>query len=325
VRALVVGNTGQDGRYLDEQLRKRGAEVFGINRRGLFDPDGNPVQPLWIGDPAAMRNLIAELAPDRIYYLAAYHHSSDEPADTDPLLKYRSLVVHATGFRNCLEGVVAAGLDTHLVYASSAHVFGAPEVSPQTEDLAYEPLDAYGSSKALGLRLCQFYRRLFGVHASGAILYTHESPRRAPRFLSARIARTVAAIAGGRRRRLAIADPQAVIDWGYAPEYTDALYRMGELDKADDFIVATGQARRVADFLAAAFSHAGLDWHDHVDVTPERLQRRPGGAPLVGDSTRLREATGWKPRTGLQKLAHIMVDAAREAPASGQVLRVVNS
>ena len=325
MKALIVGNSGQDGGYLDEQLRQTGAEVFGINRRGLFGPDGTPIQPLWIGDPVTMRNLIGELAPDRIYYLAAYHHSSDEPEEADPLLKYRSLLVHATGFRNCLEAVVAVGLETRLVYAASAHVFGAPEVTPQTEAMSFDPIDAYGTSKALGLRLCQFYRRLFGVHASGAILYTHESPRRSPRFLSARVARAVAAIARGQRSRLSVGDPKAVIDWGYAPEYTEALYSMGELDQPGDYIVASGRARRVGDFLAAAFSHVGLDWHDHVDVDPTRLHRRANGAALVGDASKLTAATGWKPRTSLKKIAHIMVDAARETPASGHLLRVVNS
>jgi GDPmannose 4,6-dehydratase len=166
-------------------------------------------------------------------------------------------------------------------------------------------------SKVAGVELCRYFRRVHGIFAACGYLYNHESPKRPPSFLSRKTAMAAAAIADGRGQGLVLGQLDAVVDWGYSPEYTEAMRLILELPDAGDFIIASGRASTVESFVDAAFAHVGLDWREHVTLDPALIRRPQPTRPLVGDARRLSEATGWRARTTVAQLAAIMVDAER--------------
>lgn len=307
-RALVIGAAGQDGHYLSEQLRADGIQVFGLTRQGFIRPDTTDAGAITIKDRAAIGTLIAEADFDQIYYLAAYHHSSEDRIDSEIHIVRRSLTVHVTGLINVLDAMVASRSRAALFYAASSHVFGIVETAPQTETTPLAPVCAYGISKAAGVQLCRFYRQNFDIRANVGFLFNHESPRRPLRFLSRKVARAAVEIRRGSRRQLALGDLEATADWGYSPEYTEAMRRIVALEQAGDFVIASGRLTVVRDFVAAAFAHCGLDWRDHVVIDPSLVQKVKRG-PLVGNPAKLARATGWSADTTVEELAGLMVDA----------------
>jgi len=195
-----------------------------------------------------------------------------------------------------------------FVQASSAEIFGTPETSPQDESTPVRPVNPYGAAKAYAHLMVDVYRAR-DLHAVSAILYNHESPRRPEQFVTRKITAGVAAIVRGSERRLRLGNLEASRDWGWAPDYVDALVRAARADRAQDFVVATGESHSVADFAAAAFAHAGIsDWAAYVEVDPDLL--RPADAvELRGDATRARTALGWEPTVGFKELVGRMVSA----------------
>jgi GDPmannose 4,6-dehydratase len=320
MRALVIGSEGQDGWYLCRQLEAAGAAVDRLSRKGLVRVGEREPVRIMLEDRPAMRRLIGDGEYGQIYYLAAFHHSSQQRLTGDDDLARLSFVVHVDGLLNVLDAMVAARSGAAIVYAASSHVFGVVETGPQTEATPFAPVCAYGISKAAGATLCRLYRREHGLRANVALLFNHESPRRPSYFLSRKVACAAADIARGRRGRLCLGALDAQVDWGYAPEYTAAMQCIAAQDTADDFVIASGSPISVREFVDAAFDHAGLDSRAHVTLDPAIVQKVERG-PLFGDATKLRRRTGWQATTSARALAAIMVDAElRHASRSDHAL-----
>jgi GDPmannose 4,6-dehydratase len=300
--AVIVGAGGQDGFYLSELLAKRGYAVTGLTRQSATD----------ILKRADIFALLERLKPDEVYYLAAFHHSAEdkELEGNDSLLFEKSYAVHVQGLLHFLDAIAHVSPKTRLFYAASSHIFGVPAEQPQTEATPLNPTGVYGITKTMGIHCCRYFRSERGVFASVGILYNHESPRRAPKFLSQKIARGVLTFQKDRTRRITLGDLSATVDWGYAPDYVDAMTRVLALPQSDEFIFATGQTYTVEDMLRIACEHVGVDWREAAQAKPGLLTKKP--VLLVGDSSKLRQATSWKPTVNFEQMIRLLVDAARE-------------
>jgi GDPmannose 4,6-dehydratase len=294
--ALIVGSAGQDGTLLSEHLRARAYRVVGVTRG----------QPPALEDAAATAQLVADVAPDEIYYLAAFHHSSEDPPLEPLALFERSFAVHVVGLLHVLEAMRTRAPRAHLFYAGSALMFGDAADVPQTEATPFAPTCAYGITKTAGLHMCRFYRRTHGLHASVGFLYNHESPLRAAKFVSKKIVTAAWEIQRGTRDKLVLGDLSAELDMGYAPDFVDAMHRIAQLDQPDDFIVATGEKHAIREFVELAFERVGLGWRAHVEENRAVITRRP--QLRLGDPSKLVRATGWRPSTTFADMVRVLVD-----------------
>lgn len=312
--ALVTGITGQDGGYLAEQLVGQGVAVHGLVRSGEHVPepllalgDAVALHTVDLTDDAALRQVLAATVPTELYNLAGI--SSVAVSWSEPALTAR---VNGTLVAGLLQLVwneqERRGERISVVQASSAEIFAAATSSPQDETMPMSPRSPYGASKAFAHHLVQVFRER-GLTASNAILYNHESPRRSTSFVTRKITSTVAAIAEGRADRLVLGNLDARRDWGWAPEYVDAMVRLAGHDAGADVVVATGQSHTVADFVAAAFARVGIeDWSQLVSTNPDFV-RPVDAVELVGNPARARELLGWEPQVGFEELVGRMVDA----------------
>jgi GDPmannose 4,6-dehydratase len=308
-RAFVTGIGGQDGSYLAERLITDGVEVHALANEQEPPPDAPGVE-VHTGDLTRVdevRALLLDLAPDEVYNLAAISsvaRSWDQP-DLTALVNGTAAVAL---MESALQVQDKRALQVRFVQASSAEIFGQPEVTPQDESTPIRPVNPYGAAKAYAHLSADVYRRR-DLHAVSAILYNHESPRRPTTFVTRKITSTVAAIATGRADRLTLGNLDARRDWGWAPDYVDALVRAARADVPRDFVIATGVGHSVRDFAAAAFNHAGIDdWERLVDSDPS-LVRTADATELTGDASRARNELGWAPTVGFEELIGRMVDA----------------
>lgn len=306
--SLIVGCGGQDGHYLCELLRARGDHVIGIGRGGCWSSRQGKLAALDVRDQARVAALLAEHRPGAIYYLAGVFDSSEAAAQDSYLAFQRSLDVHVTGWHNFLYGVARQRLASRLFYASSSRVFGNPAESPQTELTPLVPLCLYGITKATGMELCRFYRRSRGVFCSSGILYNHESPRRPPSFVSRKIVQAAVDVKLGNGRILSLGDLAATVDWGAAQDYVEAMTRILALDQPDDFIIASGESHTVKQFVETAFGALAIPWEPHVVEDRSLLAPAPAKRLVVGDASRLRQATGWRPKLGFREMVRQMID-----------------
>lgn len=290
--SLVIGSAGQDGRLLIDMLASQGRPVVACSRNIISGPGLSSQKPR-LDDPAWVATLISETRPEHIYYLAAIHHSSEDRASNDGAAFSSMYAVNTQGLVNVLEAIRNCSPATRIFYAASAHIFGNPTVCPQDEDTPVQPTTLYGISKTAGMFSCRYYRNVHGIFAVTGILYNHESTLRPPQFLSAKIARSVAEIKVGIRQELVLGSLDTVADWGYAPDYVRAMQLTLEQPVAQDYVVATGNSNTVRDFAEIAFDSVGLDYRDYVRTDASLLQRDHGA--MVGNSGRLRGATGWRP------------------------------
>jgi GDPmannose 4,6-dehydratase len=331
-RALVTGISGQDGSYLAELLLDKGYEVHGIVRRSssfntdridhLYrDPHEQGVRLFThygdLSDPVALTKLLYEFQPDEIYHLGAQSHvrvSFDIPEYT--------FDVTAAGTLRLLEAIRESGVRTRFYQASSSEMFGlAPP--PQSEDTPFHPRSPYAVAKAAAYWAAVNYREAYGMFACNGILFNHESERRGETFVTRKITRAVARIKHGLQDKLYVGNLDARRDWGYAPDYVDAMWRMLQVDEPDDFVVATGEAHTVREFLEHAFRHAGLEWEPHVEIDPRYFRPSEVDA-LLGDASKARDTLGWEPRVGFEGLVRLMVEAdmaALENQMAGKVTR----
>jgi len=306
-KAVIVGAAGQDGRLLFEALRRDGYALIGIDLGRLRSADVRFRTPVRIRRSAEVRRLIRRFQPAEVYYLAARHRSAEgKDPHGDDLLE-ESYDVHVLGLLNFLEAIRRHSPRTRLFYASSSLVFGAAKGGHFDETSPLRPDEIYGVTKALGMSLCRFYRRRHAVFAAAGILFNHESPLRADAFVSRKIVRGAADIRAGRRRVLALGDPRAQADWGYAPDYVDAMRRILRRPRPDDFVVATGKKHTVGEFARLVFTRLGLDAKKHLRADRRLLTRR--AAARSGDARKLRRLTGWKPSVDFHGLIDKLLEA----------------
>jgi GDPmannose 4,6-dehydratase len=332
-KALITGITGQDGSYLAELLLANGYEVHGLIRRSssfntgridhVYEGPQEPERRLTLHhgdlhDGAGLVSLLTRIAPDEVYHLGAQSHvkvSFDMPVYTGD--------VTGLGTVQLLEAIRCIGLQTRFYQASSSEMFGASS-PPQNEETYFHPRSPYGVAKVYGYWITRNYREAYGMFAVNGILFNHESPRRGETFVTRKITRAVARIQAGLQEHLYLGNLNAVRDWGYAPEYVDAMWRMLQVDVPTDFVVATGTPYTVGDFARLAFEHAGLDWQRHVRFD-ERYLRPSEVDSLIGDADKAARILGWRPSTLTPALACLMVDADVQELAdqlAGRLIRV---
>ena len=320
-RAFLTGITGQDGSYLAELLLRKGYEVHGLLRRSSLLNTGRidhlsdyltgdaPSLVLHYGDlsdSARIFGLIDSIRPSEVYNLAAQSHvrvSFDEPEHTGNTT--------GLGTIRLLDAIRQVDPSIRFYQASSSEMFGASP-PPQDESTPFYPRSPYGAAKVYSYWVTKNYRESYNLFASNGILFNHESPRRGETFVTRKITLAAARISAGVQDKLFMGNLDAIRDWGYAPDYVEAMWLMLQSDTPDDFVVATGTDYSVKDFLELAFSHVGLEWQKYVEFD-DRLLRPAEVDVLIGDSTKAREALNWEPRVMTPELAKIMVDADTEA------------
>jgi len=304
--ALIIGAGGQDGRLLARFLLNRDYAVRGWIRTESAVPMPCECAFVDILEPALVEAELRKSAPDEIYYLAAFHHATEDViALSAAEVLRRSFDVHVLGLLNVLQAMEECCPRARLFYAASSHVFGIPESEWQNEETPINPNSAYGISKAAGLQCCRLYRREKGVFAATGILFNHESSLRKPSFLSQKIVRGAWRAQRDPAYKLMLGNLDARVDWGYAPDYVDAMFRILQLPKANDFVVASGDLHTVREFAHAAFAALGLDWRQHVETDSRLLNKI--SHPLRGDSGKLRAATGWAPTIGFAEMVERLV------------------
>ena len=256
-----------------------------------------------MADSVVTSTLIAEIQPDEIYNLAAQSHvrvSFDIPEYTGD--------VTAMGTTRILEAARKAAPKARFYQASSSEMFGLAQEMPQRETTAFYPRSPYGAAKVYSYWMTVNYRESYNLHASNGILFNHESPRRGETFVTRKITRAVARIKAGVQKKLYLGNLDAKRDWGYAPEFVEAMWLMLQQDKPDDYVVATGETHTIRDFLDLSFGHAGLEWQKYVEIDPKYY--RPAEVDvLIGDASKAKKQLGWVPKTKFPELVRIMTDA----------------
>ena len=316
-KALITGITGQDGSYLADLLLSKGYEVYGLIRRAsTFNTSRidhiyvDPHQPgakllLYYGDlsdGSQLTNLIYNIRPDEIYHLGAQSHvrvSFDMPEYTGNIT--------GLGTARILEAIRRSGIKAKFYQASSSEMFGnAP--SPQNEDTPFRPRSPYAAAKVYAYWMTANYREGYGLFACNGILFNHESPRRGQTFVTRKVTRAIAEIIAKRQQYLYLGNLEAKRDWGYAPEYVEAMWLMLQQDTPDDFVIGTGECHSVREFVEEVFSYVGLNWEEYVKIDP-RYFRPTEAELLLADPVKARERLGWSPKVSFKELVRIMVDA----------------
>jgi GDPmannose 4,6-dehydratase len=314
--ALITGITGQDGSYLAEQLIEKGYEVHGIIRRtSTFNTarlvhlyrsteDDQKIHLHYIEgtDSLHLFGLIEKIRPTEIYNLMAQSHvalSFDQPENAMKTAGLNLLTI--------LEVVKSIGLKTKIYQASTSEMFG-DTLPPQNEHSTFSPRSPYAAAKLYAHNISTMYREAYGLHVSTGILFNHESPRRGRTFVTRKITTAVAEIVKGKREKLILGNLHAKRDWGYAPEYTEAMWRILQLDTPVDLVIATGKQFSVADFCKFSFESVNLNWENYVQ-TSSRFERALEVESLRGDSTKAKDLIKWEAKTLAPELAKIMVTA----------------
>jgi len=320
-KALVTGITGQDGSYLAELLLAKGYEVHGIIRRAssfntsridhLYrDPHESGTRLFLhygdLSDGTQLTNLIYDIIPDEIYNLGAQSHvriSFDMPEYTGDIV--------ALGTIRLLESLRRSGIKAKFYQASSSEMFGAA-APPQSESTPLQPRSPYAVAKVYSYWMTRTYCEGYGIFACNGILFNHESPRRGETFVTRKITRALAQILSGKQQYLYLGNLEARRDWGYAPEYVEAMWLMLQQDKPDDYVIGTGQSHSVKEFLEEAFSYVNLDWNKYVKIDP-RYYRPTEVELLLADPDKAKRKLGWQAKIGFKELVRIMMDADLEA------------
>ncbi|MFH1575562.1 MAG: GDP-mannose 4,6-dehydratase [Candidatus Nealsonbacteria bacterium] len=317
-KALITGITGQDGSYLAEFLLAKEYEVHGVVRRAstfntgridhLFkDPHFSGVSLFLhhgdLTDTGNIVKLVNQIKPDEVYHLGAQSHvmvSFDMPEYT--------VNTDALGTLRLIEAVKNSGLPIKFYNAASSEMFGI-SLPPQNEKTPFDPRSPYAAAKVFSYHITKNYREAYKIFACNGILFNHESERRGETFVTRKITRGIARIKAGLDKKLYMGNLYAKRDWGYAPEYVEAMWLMMQEKEPDDFVIATGEAHSVKEFLEEAFNCAGLgDWQPYVEIDP-RYFRPTEVDVLIGDASKAKEKLGWQPKIKFKELVKIMVDA----------------
>jgi GDPmannose 4,6-dehydratase len=314
--ALITGITGQDGSYLAELLLEKGYRVYGLIRRHAvpFFPNIRHILDRIVlldadmADFSSLMSAVKSCQPDEIYHLAAQSYvgvSFTQPTYTGDIT--------GLGVTRLLECVRMAQPSARIYNASSSELYGGCATEPLTEETAPEPVSPYAVAKLYGLRMAQVYRNAYGMFVANGILFNHESPRRGPEFVTRKISLGVAKIAVGLEEKIRLGNLDAWRDWGYAPEYVEAMWRMLQAEEPDDYVIATRTKHSVREFLELAFRHVGIsDFSRFVEIDPGL--RRPSDVPsLIGDPNKAKVKLGWKPAMQFEDLVRCMVEADLKA------------
>jgi GDPmannose 4,6-dehydratase len=314
MRALVTGITGQDGSYLAELLLSKGYEVFGLIRRtsikrvdrieSLLD-DVELVEGD-LTDQSSLDAALRAVRPDEVYNMAA---QSFVPASwTQPVLTGD---VTGLGVMRVLEAIHKHHPQARFLQASSSEMFGKVREVPQTEQTPFHPRSPYGVAKVFGYHITVNYRESYGLFACSAIGFNHESPRRGMEFVSRKVTHQAARIKCGLATKLKMGNLDAKRDWGFAGDYARAMWLILQQSEPEDYVLSTGKTHSVRELLEVAFSAAGLDWQDHVEIDPKLI--RPAEIDhLCGDASKAREKLGWVPKTSFEDMIRIMVESDLE-------------
>lgn len=317
-KALITGIAGQDGSYLSEFLLSKGYEVHGMIRwDSVFttqriehiyqDPHLSGVRLFRhygdMTDSGNIEKLINQIKPDEVYHLAAMSHvkvSFDMPEYT--------VNTDALGTLRILEAIKNSGLPIKFYMAASSEMFGS-SLPPQNENTVFHPRSPYACAKVFSYDITRFYREAYGIFACNGILFNHESPRRGPTFVTKKITMAIARIKAGTEKKIYLGNLSAKRDWGFAPEYIEAMWQMLQQPLPDDFVVATGEAYSVEEFLKEAFEYAGFgDWKSYVEID-QRYFRPAEVEVLIGDARKANERFGWEPKIKCKDLVKVMIDS----------------
>ncbi len=313
-KALITGITGQDGSYLAEFLLSKGYEVHGLVRRVALE---DPEHRLWrikhilgkitlhagsLESYASIFNVIEKVKPDECYHLAAQSFVSYSFED-----EFSTFNVNVNGTLYVLSAIKQRAPHCKFYFAGSSEMFGLAKETPQNENTPFHPRSPYGISKVAGFYLTQNYREAYGLFACNGILFNHESPRRGFEFVTRKISLGVAKIKLGIKKELKLGNLEAKRDWGYAPEYVEAMWLMLQQDSPDDYVIAIGECHSVKEFVELAFGFVGLDWKKYV-VVDKSLYRPAEVFELRGDYAKAKQKLGWKPKVKFQELVKIMVE-----------------
>jgi GDPmannose 4,6-dehydratase len=319
-KAVITGVTGQDGSYLAELLLSKGYEVHGLIRKAstfnteriehIYQDPHDPSARLFLhyGDltnSEQVSNLVYNVRPDEIYHLGAMSHvkvSFEIPEYTG--------MVTGLGTTRILEAIRRSGLRARYYQASSSEMYGSAP-APQNESTPFQPRSPYAIAKLYAFWMAANYREAYKMFAVNGVLFNHESPRRGETFLSRKVTRAVARIAAGLQKKVYLGNLDSRRDYGYAPEYVEAMWKMLQQDEPGDYVLGTGVAPTMREFVEEAFGYAGLDWREHVEIDA-RYFRPTEVDYLQADSSRARERLGWDPKITYKDLARIMVDADLE-------------
>ncbi len=318
--ALITGITGQDGSYLAEFLLQKGYRVVGMVRRTstvTFDRIAHIQDQIELVsgdmlDQVSLIRVLTEYAPEEVYNLAA--QSFVQTSWAQPVFTGE---VTGLGVTRILDAVRTVNKDIKVYQASSSEMFGKVREVPQRETTPFHPRSPYGVAKVYGHWITVNYRESYGTFAVSGILFNHESPRRGLEFVTRKIADGAARIHLGLAKELPLGNLEARRDWGWAPDYVEAMWLMLQQDQPGDYVVATGVTHSVEEFCAAAFERVGLEWRDHV-VQDSRFMRPAEVDLLVGDASRASAELGWEPTVGFEEMVHRMVDADVAALAAAR-------
>jgi GDPmannose 4,6-dehydratase len=316
-KALITGITGQDGSYLAEFLLSKGYEVHGLIRRAstfnthridhIYEDPHIPGTQLFmhygdLSDSSQLINLIYNVQPDEIYHLGAQSHvrvSFDIPEYTGDIT--------GLGVTRLLEAIRRSGIKCKLYQASSSEMFGSSP-PPQNEQSPFQPRSPYAAAKVYAYWMVVNYREGYNLFACNGILFNHESPRRGETFVSRKITRAVANILAGKQDKLYLGNLKAKRDWGYTPEYIESMWKILQNGTPEDFVIGTGEAHSVQEFVQEAFGYVGLDWRKYVEIDP-RYFRPTEVEELVADANKAKNSLGWQPKVKFADLVKIMIDA----------------
>ncbi len=328
-RALITGITGQDGSYLAELLLKKGYRISGLVRKTSQYTPANIEHiksdlDLFYGDlldSVSMSKVLSAVDPDEIYNLAA--QSSPGESFKQPIY---TAEITGIGAHRLFDVVRDVCPKARVYQASTSEMYGWVKEIPQNEETPFNPANPYAASKLYAHNIAHIYRKSYGLFISCGILFNHESPRRGMEFVTQKITYAAACAKLGiknsrhlneegesifENNTVHVGNLDAKRDWGYAPDYVEAMWKMLQLKKPDDFVLATGENHTVADLCEAAFKHVSLDWKKFVVVDP-RFVRPTETGPLVGNPKKAKRVLGWKPKVTFEKLIEIMVDANLE-------------
>jgi GDPmannose 4,6-dehydratase len=320
-KALITGITGQDGSYLAEFLLEKGYEVHGVTRRTStpnYDRIKHVVEKVHLHpgdllDQHSLTGVVQEVQPDEVYNLAA--QSFVETSWKQPVLTGEFT---ALGVTRTLEAVRLAKQDAKFYQASSSEMFGKVMETPQSEKTPFYPRSPYGVAKVYGHWITVNYRESYDMFAVSGILFNHESPRRGLEFVTRKITNGVARITLGKQTKLLLGNLDSKRDWGFAPDYVEAMWLMMQQDTATDFVIGTGKTWSVRQLLEVAFGVVDLDWQKYVEVDQQYV--RPAEVDLlVADPKKAKDDLGWEPKTSFEEMIRLMVEADLEREKNGQV------